>query len=78
MTRPAYEFICSSFIMSSTIKYHSSKYKNSDKLTFDRLNLSHFINDLFSGKDNVMETFKLPTKAVDILKEGEMNLRNSM
>lgn len=49
--------------------------KKSHKKTFDMFNSSLFVCDLFSGGDNVMEAFKLSTEDVDILKEGEMNLR---
>ncbi|KFM71288.1 hypothetical protein X975_00963, partial [Stegodyphus mimosarum] len=65
----------SPFILSATIKHHIKKYEGSKPKSFEMLNSSLYVDDLYYGGDSVRESFDLSSDAVSILKSGGFNLR---
>ncbi|GFV88575.1 uncharacterized protein TNCV_1243851 [Trichonephila clavipes] len=68
--------ILSPFILAATIKFHIRKYKEDYKETYELLNTSLYVDDLFAGSsESVYKAFDLSKDAIEILKDASMNLR---
>ncbi|GFT18372.1 integrase catalytic domain-containing protein [Trichonephila clavipes] len=66
----------SPFILAATIKFHIRKYKEDYRETYELLNTSLYVDDLFAGSsESVYKAFDLSKDAIEILKDANMNLR---
>ncbi|XP_054724234.1 uncharacterized protein LOC129234261 [Uloborus diversus] len=74
MTRVPFGVTSSPFILASAIKYHIKKYEKSNYETYNMLNTSLYVDDLFFGSETVESAVKLSTEAVPILKEAGLEL----
>ncbi|GFQ64059.1 reverse transcriptase domain-containing protein [Trichonephila clavata] len=76
MTRVPFGVTSSPFVLAATIKYHIRKYKEKCRETFEMLNTSLYVDDLFAcSSESVSKAFDLSKNAIEILKDVNMNLR---
>ncbi|GFW68739.1 reverse transcriptase domain-containing protein [Trichonephila clavipes] len=76
MNRVPFGVTLSPFILAATIKFHIRKYKEDYRETYELLNTSLYVDDLFAGSsESVYKAFDLSKDAIKILKDGNMNLR---
>ncbi|GFV85908.1 uncharacterized protein TNCV_1422111 [Trichonephila clavipes] len=66
----------SPFVLAATIKFHIRKYKEDYRETFEMLNTSLYVDDLFTGSsESVSKAFDLSKNAIEILEDANTNLR---
>ncbi|GFW96966.1 integrase catalytic domain-containing protein [Trichonephila clavipes] len=76
MNRVPFGVTLSPFILAATIKFHIRKYKEDYRETYELLNTSLYVDDLFAGSsESVYKAFDLSKDAIEILKDANMNLR---
>ncbi|GFW35748.1 reverse transcriptase domain-containing protein [Trichonephila clavipes] len=76
MNRVPFGVTLSPFILAATIKFHIRKYKEDNRETYELLNTSLYVDDLFAGSsESVYKAFDLSKDAIEILKDANMNLR---
>ncbi|GFT92019.1 reverse transcriptase domain-containing protein [Trichonephila clavipes] len=76
MNRVPFGVNLSPFILAATIKFHIRKYKEDYRETYELLNTSLYVEDLFTGSsESVYKAFDLSKDAIEILKDANMNLR---
>ncbi|GFY67220.1 integrase catalytic domain-containing protein [Trichonephila inaurata madagascariensis] len=76
MNRVPFGVTLSLFELAATIKFHIRKYKEDYRETFEMLNTSLYVDDLFAGSsESVNKAFDLSKNAIEILKDANMNLR---
>ncbi|GFU65893.1 uncharacterized protein TNCV_5011911 [Trichonephila clavipes] len=76
MNRVPFGVTLSPFILAATIKSHIRKYKEDYRETFEMLNTSLYVDDLFDGSsESVSKAFDLSKNVIEILKDDNMNLR---
>ncbi|GFX57644.1 integrase catalytic domain-containing protein [Trichonephila clavipes] len=76
MNRVPFGVTLSPFILAATIKFHIRKYKEDYRETYELLNTSLYVDDLFAGSsESVYKAFDLSKNAIEILKDANMNLR---
>ncbi|GFW56943.1 uncharacterized protein TNCV_161711 [Trichonephila clavipes] len=76
MNRVPFGVTLSPFVLAATIKFHKRKYKEDYRETFEMLNTSLYVDDLFAGlSESVNKAFDLSKNAIEILKDANMNLR---
>lgn len=75
MTRLPFGVTTSPFILAATIKYHIKKYAKEYPDSFNMLNTSLYVDDLYFGADTVENASRLTSDAVNILQDASMNLR---
>ncbi|GFV68791.1 reverse transcriptase domain-containing protein [Trichonephila clavipes] len=76
MNRVPFGVTLSSFILAATIKFHIRKYKEDYRETYEMLDTSFYVDDLFAGSsESVNKAFDLSKNAIEILKDANMNLR---
>ncbi|GFW44226.1 reverse transcriptase domain-containing protein [Trichonephila clavipes] len=76
MNRVPFGVTLSPFVLAATIKFHIRKYKEDYRETYEMLNTSFYVDDLFAGSsESVNKAFDLSKNAIEILKDANMNLR---
>ncbi|GFV87229.1 integrase catalytic domain-containing protein [Trichonephila clavipes] len=76
MNRVPFGVTLSPFILAATIKFHVRKYKGDYRETYELLNTSLYVDDLFAGSsESVNKAFDLSKNAIEILKDANMNVR---
>ncbi|GFV31656.1 integrase catalytic domain-containing protein [Trichonephila clavipes] len=76
MNRVPFGVTLSPFILAATIKFHIRKYKEDYRETYELLNTSLYVDDLFAdSSESVYKAFDLSKDAIEILKDANMNLR---
>ncbi|GFS54408.1 integrase catalytic domain-containing protein [Trichonephila clavipes] len=76
MNRVPFGVTLSPFILAATIKFHIRKYKEDYRETYELLNTSLYVDDLFAGSsESVYKAFDLSKDSIEILKDANMNLR---
>ncbi|GFW41362.1 reverse transcriptase domain-containing protein [Trichonephila clavipes] len=76
MNRVPFGVTLSHFILAATITFHIRKYKEDYRETYELLNTSLYVDDLFAGpSESVYKAFDLSKNAIEILKDANMNLR---
>ncbi|GFW18510.1 reverse transcriptase domain-containing protein [Trichonephila clavipes] len=76
MNRVPFGVTLSPFILAATIKFHIRKYKEDYRETYELLNTSLYVDNLFAGSsESVYKAFDLSKDAIEILKDANMNLR---
>ncbi|GFY15994.1 reverse transcriptase domain-containing protein [Trichonephila clavipes] len=76
MKRVLFGVTLSPFILAATIKFHTRKYKEDNRETYELLNTSLYVDDLFAcSSESVNKVFDLSKNGIEILKDANMNLR---
>ncbi|GFV89309.1 reverse transcriptase domain-containing protein [Trichonephila clavipes] len=76
MNRVPFGVTLSPFVLAATIKFHTRKYKEDYRETYEMLNTSLYVDDLFVGSsESINKAFNLSKNAIEILKDANMNLR---
>ncbi|GFW02634.1 reverse transcriptase domain-containing protein [Trichonephila clavipes] len=76
MNRVSFGVTLSPFILAATIKFHIRKYKEDYRETYELMNTSLYVDDLFAGSsESVNKAFNLSKNAIKILEDANMNLR---
>lgn len=73
--RVAFGLTISPFILAATIKFHIRKYKEKMPDSYEMLNSSIYVDDLYYGAETEDDAFRLSADAVCIFKDAGMNLR---
>ncbi|GFV11608.1 integrase catalytic domain-containing protein [Trichonephila clavipes] len=76
MNRVPFGVTLSPLVLAATIKFHIRKYKEDYRETYEMLNTSLYVDDLFAGSSEfVNKAFDLSKNTIEILKDANMNLR---
>ncbi|GFT87126.1 reverse transcriptase domain-containing protein [Trichonephila clavipes] len=76
MNRVPFGVTLSPFVLARTITFLLRKYKEDYRETFEMLNSSLYVDDLFAGSsESVSKAFDLSKNAIEILKDANKNLR---
>ncbi|GFW34700.1 integrase catalytic domain-containing protein [Trichonephila clavipes] len=76
MNRVPFGVTLSPFVLAAKIKFHIRNYKEDYTETYEMLNTSLYVDDLFSGSsESVNKVIDLSKNAIEILKNANMNLR---
>ncbi|GFS29678.1 reverse transcriptase domain-containing protein [Trichonephila inaurata madagascariensis] len=76
MNRVPFGVTLSPFVLAAMIKFHIRKYKEDYRETFEILNTSLYVDNLFAGSSkSTNKAFDLSKNAIEIFKDANMNLR---
>ncbi|GFX85034.1 uncharacterized protein TNCV_4998631 [Trichonephila clavipes] len=76
MNRAPFGVTLSPLLLAETIKSQIRKYKEDYRETYEMLNTSLYVYDLFAGSsESINRAFDLSKNAIKILKDANMNLR---